>query len=91
MDGQHSIDLASEALNTVLVLAAPVLATVLVVGLLASLIQTVTQIQDPSLSQIPKLVAVAIVLSVGLPWLLNRLVDYSTGVFSDIPKLFGGG
>ena len=91
MDGQHAIDLTSEALNTVLVLAAPVLATVLVVGLVASILQTVTQIQDPSLSQIPKLVAVAIVLSVGLPWLLNRLVDYSTGVFSGIPKIFGGG
>jgi len=91
MDGFHAVDLASEALNTVLVLTAPVLATVLIVGLLASLFQTVTQIQDPSLSQIPKLVAVAIVLSVGLPWLLNHLVDYSTGVFSGIPKLFGGG
>jgi len=91
MDGQHAIDLTSEALNTVLVLAAPVLAAVLLVGLLTSILQTVTQIQDPSLSQIPKLVAVAIVLSVGLPWLLNRLVDYSTGVFSGIPKLLGGG
>ena len=91
MDSQHAIDLTSEALNTVLVLAAPVLATVLLVGLLASILQTVTQIQDPSLSQIPKLVAVAIVLSVGLPWLLNRLVDYSTGVFSGIPKLLSGG
>lgn len=90
MDSQPAIDLASEALSTVLVLAAPVLATILLVGLVVSLLQTVTQIQDPSLSQIPKLVAVAVVLCVGLPWLVQRLVEYSTSVFGEVPQLLGG-
>jgi flagellar biosynthetic protein FliQ len=90
MDSQPAIDLASEALSTVLVLAAPVLATILLVGLVVSLLQTVTQMQDPSLSQIPKLVAVAVVLCVGLPWLVQRLVEYSTSVFGEVPQMLGG-
>lgn len=91
MDGQAAIDLTSEAIRTVLVLAAPVLATVVIVGLVISLLQTLTQIQDPSLSQIPKLVAVALVLCVGLPWLVQRLVEYSTHVLGEIPKTLGSG
>lgn len=90
MDGQQAVELGRQALLMVLLLASPVLATVIVVGLFTSAFQTLTQMQDASLSQIPKLVAVALVLSAALPWLVTRLVEYSQQMFGDIPAIFGG-
>jgi flagellar biosynthetic protein FliQ len=68
--------------------AAPVLLTTLIVGLLVSIFQAVTQIQEMSLTFIPKLLAAGVVLVTLGPWMLKRLVDYSITLINGIPQYF---
>ena len=68
-----------------LLTSAPVLVTGLVVGFVIGLFQAMTQIQEQTISFVPKLVAVVLVLSIMLPWLINQLVDYSHELISGIP------
>lgn len=72
---------------TGLVIAGPVLAACLIVGLAVSVFQVITQLQEMSLSYVPKLVAVAMVIAVTAPWMLNRLVRFATSLFNVIPSL----
>ena len=83
-----SIQLFSQLMWTAALVAAPVLLATLVVGLLVSVFQAVTQIQEMSLTFIPKLLAAAVVLMTAGPWMLKRLVDYSTALILDIPTHF---
>ena len=71
------------------VLAAPLLVTALVVGLVVSVFQAATQINEMTLSFIPKLVAMFVVLVVAGPWMLALLVDYMQRLFSSIPQMIG--
>jgi flagellar biosynthetic protein FliQ len=68
--------------------AAPVLVTTLVVGLLVSVFQAVTQIQEMSLTFIPKLLAACAMLVAAGPWMLKRLVEFSTSLINGIPHYF---
>ena len=91
MNAEHAIEIGHTAVTTVLTLLGPILAVALVVGLLVAVFQTMTQIQDHSISLIPKLVAMILSLSILLPWLLQRLTEYTSTVFTSIPSsLFGG-
>jgi len=74
---QVAVDLTRRALLITLQLSLPVLAVGMVVGFLISLLQAVTQIQEQTLSFIPKILAVAATLFLTLPWTLNVLVDYT--------------
>ncbi|MEE2705855.1 MAG: flagellar biosynthesis protein FliQ [Planctomycetota bacterium] len=85
MTPQNAIDLGREALMMMLLTSAPVLVTGLVVGFVIGLFQAMTQIQEQTISFVPKLVAVVLVLSIMLPWLINQLVDYSHELISGIP------
>ena len=85
MDVSSVVDLTRNALFTAILLASPALLVGLIVGLTTGIIQAVTQIQDHSLSFVPKLVAMAVALAVCLPWFLQRLLEYSTGVIREIP------
>ncbi|MFP6611191.1 MAG: flagellar biosynthesis protein FliQ [Pirellulales bacterium] len=85
MTPQNAIDLGREALMMMLMTSAPVLVTGLVVGFVVGLFQAMTQIQEQTISFVPKLVAVVLVLSIMLPWLINQLVDYSHELISGIP------
>ncbi len=85
MTPQNAIDLGREALMMMLLTSAPVLVTGLVVGFVVGLFQAMTQIQEQTISFVPKLVAVVLVLSIMLPWLINQLVDYSHELISGIP------
>lgn len=67
------------------VIAAPLLLITMVVGILVSILQVVTQIQEVSLSFIPKLLSVVLVLSLFGPWMLKKLVNYSASVIANIP------
>lgn len=69
------------------VVSAPLLLTVLAVGLLVSVVQVVTQIQEMSLTFIPKLLASVLVLVVAGPWMLNQLVGFSAALIKGIPRL----
>ena len=76
-----------ESIRVSLLVAAPMLAVALAVGLLTSLFQAVTSIQEMTLSSIPKLLAVATVLILLGPWMLQHLVDFTASVFAFIPNV----
>ncbi len=82
MDSSLVLDFGREALITALVICGPVLAIGLVVGLVLSLLQAVTQIQDQTLSIVPKIVAMAAAAVFFIPWLSSRLVEYSARLFA---------
>jgi flagellar biosynthetic protein FliQ len=83
------LQLASETLLTAAKIAAPVLLTSLVVGLAVSLFQSVTQIQDPTLTFVPKLLVIGLVLVLMGHWMLDQFTAYVHEVFADIPRLLG--
>ena len=88
MDPQTAIDLAREALWMTLLLGAPVLVTGLIVGLVVSLFQALTQIQDQTLVFVPKIVAMLLVLSIALPWLIAHMLQYTNDLIAGIPGRF---
>jgi flagellar biosynthesis protein FliQ len=88
MDPQQAIDLGREALLTTLMVSAPVLIAGIAVGLLIGLLQAVTQIQEQTIAFVPKIVAMIIALSISLPWLVVRMIEYSTDLITRIPTRF---
>lgn len=81
------VDLARNMVLTALLVAAPMLVVALVIGLVVSLVQAMTQIQEQTLSFVPKLIAVGATLVVALPWILQILVRYTSELFRSIPSL----
>jgi flagellar biosynthetic protein FliQ len=78
------IDIGREALTVTLTVATPLLAVALVVGLLISIFQATTQIQEQTLSFVPKIVAILISLILFGPWMLTTLVNYTQRLFLNI-------
>jgi flagellar biosynthetic protein FliQ len=89
MDTDTVVSLATQAMSLALKLSLPLLGVGLVVGVLISIIQAVTSIQEQTLSFIPKVLAMAVVLLVGGPWMLNQLLSYTTDLWSSIPNMVG--
>ncbi|HTW40778.1 MAG TPA: flagellar biosynthesis protein FliQ [Solirubrobacteraceae bacterium] len=89
MNQDTVVNLASQAMSLALKVAGPILLVALVVGLLVSVFQAVTQIQEQSLSLIPKIAAVAVVIVVLGPWMLGQLVTYTAALFNSIPTMVG--
>ncbi|MFM7843675.1 MAG: flagellar biosynthetic protein FliQ [Planctomycetota bacterium] len=87
MDTSHAIDLTQQALLQVFTLSAPALVAALVIALTTGVLQTITQIQDATLSAVPKLLGVTLVLALCLSWLLERLVAYSHDLIQQAPRL----
>ncbi len=87
MTQEFVITVGREAMLTAFLLAAPPLITALVVGLVISVFQAVTQIQEMTLAIVPKMVAVLIALVVAYPWLLETLTRYTTQIFLTIPTV----
>ena len=81
------VDLARNAIMTGLLLAGPLLAVALAVGLVVSVIQAVTQIQEQTLTFVPKLLAVAGTTLVALPWMIQVMIKYTTELFRSFPTL----
>jgi flagellar biosynthetic protein FliQ len=84
-----AVQLISHAMMMALMVAAPLLIAALVVGVLVSLVQALTQIQEQTLTFIPKLVAVAVVLLLCLPWMVRQLVQYVITAFDLLPGMIG--
>lgn len=82
------MQLVSHLLWTGLIITAPLLISTLLVGVLVSVFQAVTQIQEASLSFIPKVIAVVAVLMILGPWMLRHLLNYSSGMIVSIPEYF---
>jgi flagellar biosynthetic protein FliQ len=91
MDANAVLDIGLQALVVAAKLAAPVLITALVVGFAVSLLQSITQIQEVTLSFVPKAVAVGIALLVSGHWMISEMVSFTQHLFEKIPSLIGGG
>lgn len=87
MTQTYVIHLAREALLMVLVLAGPAMAVALLIGLVISILQATTQIQDQMLNLVPKIVGVFVVMLVLGSWLLNTAVNFTANLFSQIPNI----
>jgi flagellar biosynthetic protein FliQ len=87
MTEQFAIDVAQKAFITALQIAGPLLACSLAVGMLVSIFQAVTSINEQTLSFVPKILAVAGALVVLGPWMATTLVSYMVGVFNSLPQL----
>ena len=90
MTEHATIELAQQAITMTLLIAAPVLIVGLAVGLAVGLFQALTQIQDPTLAMVPKILAMLITIGICLPWLLTRMVEYAQQVITSIPGNLGG-
>jgi flagellar biosynthetic protein FliQ len=77
------------AMEVTLMVAAPMLLVALIIGLIVSIFQAATQINEATLSFIPKLVGIFVALVVAGPWMLSVMLDYMRQVFSGIPGLIG--
>lgn len=85
MDAQAALTIGQNALFILLGVAAPILGTVLLVGLVISLFQALTQINEATLSFVPKLVAAVAVFAIAGPWMLVTLVDFIRRILLSIP------
>ena len=91
MNAMDVVDLARQAGLSGLVLLVPVLAVALIVGILMSLLQAVTQVQDHAISFVPKLLAIGLVLFLLLPWMTDYFVEFAAESIRQIPNLVFGG
>ena len=82
MDATHAIDMTRQALMLVLVLAAPVLVAGLVVSLIVSVLQALTQIQEQTISLVPRILAMLVAVILAGPWMIERLVEFGSQMFS---------
>ena len=89
MDTAMVVDLGRQALWMTMIICAPLLGVALVVGLLVGIFQSATSINEQTLSFIPKLLALGLTMSIMGGWMINTLADYTRGIFSRIPTLFG--
>ena len=89
MNASQVFTLGQEALVTLLTLAAPLLLTILVVGLVVSIFQAATQIHESTLSFVPKILGAVAVLAIAGPWMITSLVEYLQRVLQSIPSVVG--
>lgn len=89
MDPQQVLTFGQQGLYMLLMVAAPMLLTVLVVGLTVSIFQAATQIHEATLSFVPKVLAAVAVLAIAGPWMLASLVDYLQRMLQAIPSVVG--
>jgi flagellar biosynthetic protein FliQ len=84
------ISICVSAMEVAMKIALPLLLVGLIVGLVVSIFQAVTQIQEQTLSFIPKIAGLAVVLVVGGPWMLGQIVNWTEQLYAQIPNLVGG-
>lgn len=89
MDSSLVFTYGQEALTMLLMVAAPLLLTILVVGLVVSFLQAATQLHEATLSFVPKVLAAVLVLTIAGPWMLTTLVDYLQRTLQAIPSMVG--
>ncbi len=82
------VDLARQALWMTMLISAPLLVTGLVIGVVVGVFQAATSINEQTLSFIPKLMAIGLVMAISGGWMINTMVDYTRSIFTRIPSLF---
>ncbi len=90
MNQDVAINLVMNAMTLAFKVAMPMLGVALVLGLAVSVVQAVTQIQEQTLSFIPKIIGLAVVIVVAGPWMLGQIVSYTAELYASIPSLVGG-
>ncbi|QIK38923.1 flagellar biosynthesis protein FliQ [Caldichromatium japonicum] len=91
MTPEMVLDIGKEAGKVIILISAPPLLAGLIIGLVISLFQAATQIQEMTLSFIPKFIGVGAALIIAGPWLLSLVMDYVTRLYESIPVLINGG
>ncbi|HHR0845171.1 TPA: flagellar biosynthesis protein FliQ [Klebsiella aerogenes] len=89
MTPESVMAIGTEAMKVALALAAPLLLAALISGLVVSLLQAATQINEMTLSFIPKILAVVATIIIAGPWMLNLMLDYMRTLFSNLPNIIG--
>jgi len=89
MNQDTVVNLASQAMSLALKIGGPLLLVGLAIGLLVSVFQAVTQIQEQSLTLIPKIAGIAVVIVLLGPWMLGQLVAYTAALYTAIPTMVG--
>jgi flagellar biosynthetic protein FliQ len=89
MTPENVMDLARSTLTVTAMMAAPLLLTALVTGLVIGMLQAATQINEATLSFIPKLLVLVLALFVTGPWLLRTLIDFTRDLYASIPNMIG--
>jgi flagellar biosynthetic protein FliQ len=90
MTPQEVLDIGGEAMQVTIYLAAPLLLTALIIGLLIGMIQAATQIQEMTLSFIPKLIGMALALLITGTWMLQLIMNFTIRLYENIPTMLGG-
>jgi len=85
------VELGHQALRVVVLLCAPILLSALIAGLVIGMFQAATQINEQTLSFVPKLAVLALTLFIAAPWMLTVLIDYTRGLYAVIPELISFG
>ncbi|AOH54300.1 flagellar biosynthesis protein FliQ [Peribacillus muralis] len=89
MNAEFVIDVAEKGIYMVLIIAGPLMVIALVVGLLVSIFQATTQIQEQTLAFVPKIVAVLLGLILLAPWMLSHLLSYANEIFGNLNRFVG--
>ena len=89
MSTEMVLQIAQDAVYTILMVIAPIAGVALVVGLLVSIFQATTQIQEQTLAFVPKIVAVLVGIVFFGPWMLSRMLSYANDIFSNLTRFIG--
>lgn len=87
MDQSQIMEIGARAMWVTLQVSLPILGVSLVVGLLVSIFQAVTQLQEPTLTFIPKILAVVVVIVVAGPWMMNTMLGFTVDLWAGIPSI----
>ena len=87
MNVETAIEILRSSVWVTLTLMSPILITAIAVGLIVSILQTVTSIQEQTLTFVPKMIAVALVLMVGAHWMIRTMIEYTVWLFQKIPSM----
>jgi flagellar biosynthetic protein FliQ len=86
MSPEFVIDIARKAIQTTLMIAAPMLLSGMIIGLLVSIFQAATQINEQTMTFIPKIVVVFLSLLIFAPWIMHTMIAFTMGIFESIAK-----
>lgn len=89
MSPESVVSLGQQALWVMFLVSLPLLGVALVVGLLVSLLQAATQLNEMTLSFVPKLLSIGLAVALAGPWMLHVMMDFTTRLFQSIPQLLG--
>jgi flagellar biosynthesis protein FliQ len=87
MQTGDAVDLVRTAVMNAMIIGAPLLVVGMIVGLVVSLLQAVTQVQDQTISAVPKILAMLVALVFCLPWMADRMIEYTRSTYINIPEV----